>query len=214
MQTHTNNRPVFVFDFGGVLIDWNPRYLYRKLFNGEESAVENFLAEIDFFTWNQQQDAGRPVSAGVEELCRRFPQHCRMIQAYDTRYPESLGGAIEPTVDILRQLKKQGDTLYALSNWPAEKYQLVRDRFPFFEWFDDIIISGQVRLAKPDPRIFELLVKRIGRPPGECLFIDDSPINIEVTQSLGLMTIHFTSPERLQCELVGLGLIEAGTTQP
>jgi len=208
MNFPTNNRPVFVFDLGGVLIDWDPRYLYRKLFNGDESAVEDFLTEIDFFTWNQQQDAGRPLSAGVEELCQRFPQHCRMIQAYDTRYPESLGGAIEPTVDILHQLKKQGDTLYALSNWPAEKFQLVRHQFPFFEWFDDIIISGEVGLAKPDQRIFDLLVKRIGRPTGEYLFIDDSPVNIDIARKIGFQTIHFTSPNRLQHELQLRRLLE------
>lgn len=201
MYTHPNNRPVFVFDFGGVLIDWDPRYLYRKLFNGNEKAVEKFLADIDFFTWNQQQDAGRPLSAGVTELCNRFPEYCSLIQAYDARYPESLGGAIEPTVDILRKLKENGDSLYALSNWPAEKFQLVRGRFPFFEWFDGILISGEVKLAKPDQRIFDLLIERINRPAEECLFIDDSQVNIDIAREIGFQTIHFIDAEQLKHDL-------------
>lgn len=194
-------KPVFVFDLGNVLIDWDPRYLYRKLFGGDLQAMENFLREVRFFEWNLEQDAGRPFKEAVAEMCDRFPQYCELIRAYDQRYEESLGGPIWPTVEILRELKDVGYPLYALSNWPAEKYHQVRHKFPFFDWFDDIVISGEVRLAKPDARIFELLLTRIGRQAGECLFIDDSPKNIAVAQSLGFQTIHFQSPEQLRQEL-------------
>lgn len=194
-------KPVFVFDFGNVLIDWDPRYLYRKLFGSDLQAMENFLREVRFFEWNLEQDAGRPFKEAVAEMCDRFPQYCELIRAYDQRYEESLGGPIWPTVEILRELKDAGYPLYALSNWPAEKYHQVRHKFPFFDWFDDIVISGEVRLAKPDARIFELLLTRIGRPAGECLFIDDSPKNIAVAQSLGFQTIHFQSSEQLRQEL-------------
>jgi len=207
MSINSGDRPVFVFDFGGVLIDWNPRHLYRKLFDGDEQAVDNFLAEIDFFAWNQKQDAGRPLSEGVEELCMRFPNYCELIRAYDKRYPESLGGVIEATVDILWLLKGNGDRLYALSNWPAEKYHLVRHEFPFFEWFEGIIISGEVRLAKPDRRIFETLLEKIGRPAEDCLFIDDSGVNIDVASRMGFQTIHFKEPGQLESELVRRGLL-------
>lgn len=207
MIDHKQTRPAFVFDFGGVLIDWDPRYLYLKLFDGDSQAVEDFLVEIDFFTWNQQQDAGRPFSAAVEELCARFPQHCELITAYDERYPESLHGAIEPTVDILRALKESGDELYALSNWPAEKFQLVQGDYPFFEWFDGIVISGEVKAAKPDRHIFEILLDVVARPAGECLFIDDSLVNIDTAQEMGFQTIHFRDSLDFKRELIQRELI-------
>jgi 2-haloacid dehalogenase len=193
-------KPAIVFDFGGVLVDWDPRYLYRKLFDSE-NAIEVFLRETGFFEWNLQQDAGRPFKEAIAEMCEKFPQHCEMISAYDQRYEESLRGPITATVEILKELKDAGYPLYGLSNWPDEKFRLVRHQFPFFEWFDDLVISGEVRLAKPDPRIFELMLARIGRPPQECVFIDDSARNVGVARQLGFQTIHFRSPEQLRSEL-------------
>lgn len=198
--THTGRarRPAIIFDFGGVLVDWDPRYLYRKLFNDDSQAVDNFLTEIGFFEWNQKQDAGRTFAEAVDELCSRYPQHCELIRAYDRRYEESLRGPIPATVEILRELKATGYPLYALSNWPAEKFRQVRHKFPFFEWFDDLLISGEVGLAKPDPRIFTLLLERIGRPARECIYIDDSAANVAVAQSLGFEPILFKSPLQLK----------------
>ena len=121
--------PTIIFDFGGVLLDWNPRYLYRKLFPGDEPAMERFLAEIGFSEWNRQQDAGRPFSIAVAELCARHPQYCDLIHAYDERFLEAVGGAIPGTVDILRRLHLAGFPLYGLSNWSAEKFRLVRPRY-------------------------------------------------------------------------------------
>ena len=190
-----------VFDLGGVLMDWNPRYLYRKLF-ASQKAMEDFLVEIDFFEWNQQQDAGRPYAVAVAELCKIYPQHSDLIRAYDERYLESLNGPIWETVTILRRLWQAGVPLFGLSNWPAEKFRLVRPVYEFFDWFQEIVISGEVGVAKPDPKIFEVLLDKVGRPARECLLIDDSSGNIEAAKGLGFQTIHFEHPAQLEAELI------------
>jgi 2-haloacid dehalogenase len=173
------------------------------LLDGEQ-AIDQFLGEVDFFAWNLQHDAGRPFDESIAEMCARFPQYCDLIRAYDLRYEESISGPIWPTVKVLRALKDAGYPLYGLSNWPADKYELVRPKYEFFSWFDDIVVSGKVRIAKPDPRIFELLLERIGRPPRECIFIDDSPRNIAAAQRLGFQTILFHSAGQLKQELTPL----------
>jgi HAD superfamily hydrolase (TIGR01509 family) len=200
MQEQKNHKLAIVFDFGNVLVDWDPRYLYRKLLDGDQ-AIEQFLGEVDFFEWNLEHDAGRPFDESIAEMCARFPQYCDLIRAYDQRYEESISGPIWPTVEVLRLLKDAGYPLYALSNWPSDKFDLVRPKYEFFSWFDDIVISGKVRIAKPDPRIFELLLERIGRPAGECLFIDDSPRNIAVAERLGFQTIRYDSTGQLKTDL-------------
>ena len=200
MTQETKPKLAIVFDFGNVLVDWDPRYLYRKLLDGDQ-AIEQFLGEVDFFGWNLEHDAGRPFDESIAEMCSRFPQYCDLIRAYDLRYEESISGAIWPTVEVLRSLKDAGYPLYALSNWPSDKFDLVRPKYEFFSWFDDIVISGKVCIAKPDPRIFELLLARIGHPAGECLFIDDSPKNTAVAQQLGFQTIRYYSTEQFKQEL-------------
>lgn len=209
MKTPPTNTPppALIFDFGGVLLDWDPRYLYRKLFPGDEQTMERFLVEIDFYEWNLLQDAGRPFSAAVTEHCARHPQYCDLIRAYDERYPESLHGAIPGTVDILSRLWKAGFPLFGLSNWSAEKFHLVRSDFEFLSWFQGIVISGEVGIAKPDRRIFQALLEQVGRPAGECLLIDDSTANIAAAQALGFQTIHFYSPPQLAGELTRRGLL-------
>jgi len=201
MNGRKNGKLAIVFDFGKVLVDWDPRYLYRKLFPDDDTAMERFLEEIDFMNWNLQQDAGRPFAEGVAELCGRFPGYCDLIQAYDERWEESLGGPIWPTVEVLSRLKEAGYPLYGLSNWSDEKFRLVCAQYPFFDWFDDILLSGTVRLVKPDERIFRLLLERIGRPAGECLLIDDSAPNVEAARALGFEVIHFQSAAQLEAEL-------------
>jgi 2-haloacid dehalogenase len=201
MNGDMNGRIAIVFDFGNVLVDWDPRYLYRKLFDGDEAAVERFLEEVDFVTWNQQLDAGRTFAEGVAALCERHPGYCELIRAYDERWEESIGGPIWPTVQLLRKLMENGYALYGLSNWSVEKFALVRARYPFFDWFDEILLSGEVGLAKPDERIFHLLLERVGKPAADCLFIDDSARNVEVARELGFEVIHFRSAELLNAEL-------------
>ena len=203
----SSDPPAIVFDFGGVLIDWDPRYLYRKVFHHDEQAVERFLSEVGFFEWNRLQDAGRPFSEAIADLCARQPQYCDLIRLYDERYAESIGGPIPLSVEILGRLHAAGYHLYGLSNWPAEKFQVVRPMYEFFNWFDAILISGEVHLAKPDPRFFALLLDQVARPAAECLLIDDSTKNILAAQSLGFRTILFQSPQQLQEQLRLLGLL-------
>jgi 2-haloacid dehalogenase len=205
----TERVSTIIFDFGGVLLDWDPRHLYRKLFMDDEPAMERFLAEVDFYAWNLQQDAGRPFDLAVEELCARYPQHCELVRAYDTRWEESISGPIQPTVDLLDSLRDTGYRLAGLSNWSAEKFELVRHRYPFLEWFETIVISGDVGLVKPDRQIFLLLLERLQDPAGQCLLIDDSPGNIDAARQLGLQTIHYRSPDQLKRELTRLGIIPA-----
>jgi len=206
MMENLNHKPCIVFDFGGVLLDWNPRHLYRKIFKGDEEAMERFLEEIHFMDWNLQQDAGRPFAEAVEVHCQQYPQHCDLIRAYHKRWKESISGPLQPVVEILSKLKESGYPLVGLSNWADETFQQVRHQYEFMDWFDDIIISGAVKLVKPDPRIFELLLDRIQRPAEACVLIDDSRANIEVAQQLGMQTIHFQSAEQLAAELGDLGV--------
>jgi len=203
---HNLRSPVVVFDFGGVLVDWNPRYLYRKIFDGDSIAMEQFLEETGFMDWNLQQDKGRPFAEAVAELSEQFPQYAHLIKAYDERWEESISGPIQPTVDILYRLKIAGIVLFGLSNWSAEKYRLVRPKYEFFSWFETVLVSGEVNLVKPDPRIFTLFLERIQRRAHECVFIDDSKLNVEVAGQLGFKAIRFESAEQLECELSRLGL--------
>jgi 2-haloacid dehalogenase len=196
-----------VFDIGGVLIDWNPYYLYRPYFNGDDAAIDRFMQEIGFHEWNLYQDGGRSFDAGVAALSARFPQHAALIQAYHERYEDSIIGPIHGTVEILRALKNARYPLYGLSNWAMEKFALVRPRYEFFDLFDEILISSTVNLVKPDPRIFEVFLKRIGRRAEECVYIDDSAANAAAADRLGFVTIHFKSPAQLAAELDRLNVL-------
>ena len=190
-----------VFDFGGVLIDWDPRNLYSRYFTEEPQAMEDFLAEISFMEWNDQQDKGRPFTEAVALLSKQFPHRAHLISAYQENWKESITGSIEGTVEILARLKEKGYSLYGLSNWSAETFPIVRHEFEFLNLFDGIILSGEVKLIKPEPEIFELCLQRIGKPADQCLFIDDSETNIIAARKLGFDTVHFISPEHLKAEL-------------
>ena len=196
-----------IFDLGGVLIDWNPRYLYRKVFGADTTAMEHFLANICTSDWNEQQDAGRPFADAVRLLSQQHPEHAAHIALYDTRWPEMLAGAIEPTVQLLSALRGRGVPLYALTNWSHEKFPVAKQRFEFLGWFEHILVSGEVRLKKPDRRIFELLLERIGRRAEETLFIDDSPKNVAAARQLGMQAVQFETPAGLEKDLRGLGLL-------
>ncbi|KPL83968.1 hypothetical protein SE15_01835 [Thermanaerothrix daxensis] len=208
MNTNESKKPAIVFDFGGVLIDWNPYYLYRHFLGEDPEATRRFLQAVNFAEWNRENDRGRTLAQGTAELANRFPEYRDLILAYDQRYLETIGGPIQPVVEILRALKEQGYPLYGLSNWPAEKFAIVRQIYPFFAWFDDLVISGEVRLIKPEHAIFELLLKRIGRPAQECVYIDDNEENIAVARGLGFRVVLFRSPEQLKKTLrrMGIGL--------
>ena len=198
MTTHTK---AIIFDFGGVLLDWNPRNLYRRYFPNSATAMEDFLAEVNFAAWNAEQDRGRPFAEGVEILSKQFPHRRQLIHAYHEHWEESIVGPIHGTVDILDQLKCKGYPLYGLSNWSGETFPIARRQYNFFESFDGIIISGEAGLIKPDPAIYKLMLDKIKRPAHDCVFIDDSLTNIEIAEKLGFSTIHFTSPSGLETDL-------------
>jgi 2-haloacid dehalogenase len=196
-----------VFDLGGVLIDWDPRYLYRPLFDGDEAAMEAFLTTVCTPEWNRRQDAGRPWSEAVASLIVEHPEQRYLIAAYWERWQDMLGEAIAPSVDVVAELRAGGVPLYALSNWSAETFPIARPRYPFLEWFDGIVISGEVRSAKPDRRIYEALLERHRLDPGSVVFVDDVAANVAAAEELGMRGIRFTSAPDLRRELVSLGLL-------
>jgi 2-haloacid dehalogenase len=206
LRRNHHNHLAIVFDFGGVLLDWDPRYLYRKLFPDDEQGMERFLNEVGFYEWNHQQDAGRSFSEAVADLCKKHPGYCDLIRAYDTRWEESISGPIQPNVELLQRLKLAGYPLYGLSNWSVEKFNLARYKYEFLDWFEDILISGEVKINKPDPRIFDMFLQRIGRAAPECLFIDDSADNVATAQNLGFLVIHYRSPGQLTDHLHTMGI--------
>lgn len=199
--------PIIIFDFGGVLLDWDPRYLYRKIFGDDVSGMERFLAEVDFYGWNARQDAGRPFADGVNKGCEQFPQYCELLRVYHERWAESIAGPIPGTVTLLKALKENGYRLYGLSNWSAETFYQVRNQYEFLSWFEDIVLSGDVGLIKPDPRIFELLLDRLKAPASSCLLIDDSLNNLAAAEQLGFRVIHFQSSGQLEQVLPAAGIV-------
>jgi len=200
-------RRVVVFDIGGVLIRWDPRNLYRKLFGGDEAAMESFLANVCTVDWNERQDAGRSFADATAELLPRHAAQVHLIEAFGRRFGEMIPGAIEGTVDILADLRRAGVPRYALTNWSAETFPPQRERFEFLSWFDGIVVSGEEGVIKPDPQIFRILLQRYRIAPQEAVFIDDNPMNAEAAASLGIHGIHFRSPELLRRELETLDLL-------
>ena len=203
-----DSTPVVAFDLGGVLLDWHPRYLYRKLFPGNEAAMERFLAEICTPAWNGRQDAGRPWAQAVAELSAAHPAERDLIAAYSDRWPEMMGGAIDGTVRVLEELRAAGHVrLFALSNWSAEKFLQVRGQYEFLSWFESIVLSGEIGVNKPDPAFFRHFLERHRIVPGSVVFIDDTPANIEAAERAGMRGIRFTAPGALRSDLVALGLL-------
>ena len=195
-----------VFDLGGVLIDWDPRYLYRKLMAEDE--VEPFLAEIGFFAWNHAQDAGGPWSDAVEALATEHPHRRDLIAAFPDRFPETLGGAIEGTVALLEELRRAGTRLLALTNWSSETFPVARDTFGFLEHFEGIVVSGEEGVGKPDPALFQILLERYALVPHQTVFIDDSAANVSAAAELGLVALRFSDPGGLRADLSRLGLLD------
>lgn len=205
-MTQNTKLPLLVFDFGGVLVDWNPYSLYRKVIKSDEE-IKAFLEEIQFSKWNAELDKGYPFEQGIEDKCAEFPEHAELIRRFGTHWMDALGEVMVGTVEIMLKLKKSGYSLYGLSNWSVEKFNLVKDHFPFLPLLEDYLISGEVHLAKPDPEIFHRFLKKINHSASECLFIDDHLPNIETAQTLGFQTIQFKSPEDLEDQLTHLGII-------
>jgi 2-haloacid dehalogenase len=198
-----------VFDLGGVLVDWNPRYLYRQLIK-DEKEIEKFLAEVCHSHWNEKQDAGRSFADGVEELLATHPQHENLIRAYFDRWSEMLGGAIQGTVEILEELhSEKRQRLFALSNWSAETFPYAKSRFEFLKLFENILVSGEEHLIKPDARFFALLSERYQVRADRTVFIDDVEKNVNAARALGFHAIQFTSPEDLRRNLTDLKVLSS-----
>jgi 2-haloacid dehalogenase len=196
-----------VFDLGGVLIDWDPRHLYRKLFAGDEAAMEHFLATVCTHEWNRCQDAGRSFAEGARLLKAEYPDKAALIDAYGTRFDEMMPGPIAGSVEILGELRDRGTPLYALTNFSAETYPPARQRFAFLSWFCGILVSGEVKVIKPDPQIFQLLIERFDIDPYSAVYIDDVEANVAAARPFGIHAIQFTTPAALRAELVRLGLL-------
>lgn len=208
MQDMTQAAPhTVLFDLGGVLIDWNPRYLYASLFAGDAAALDHFLARVCPPQWNHEMDAGKPFAQAVAERQRLFPDHAGHIAQWDLAWERMLAGAMDDTVALLDALRARGCRLLALTNWSAEKFPVARRRYAFLDWFEHIVVSGEVGLAKPDARIFALTVERTGLDPARTVYIDDSAPNVEAGLRAGLRALHFTGAARLRSDLAGLGLL-------
>ena len=195
-----------VFDLGNVLVRWNPRLLYEQLIPDSDE-LEQFFETVITHDWIREQDAGRPFEDGIALLATQFPHYHSEIRAFWERWEEMVPGAIEGTVAILSELKERETPLYALTNWSHETFPIARPRFPFFEWFDGIVVSGEIGLIKPDARIYHHLLERFGLAAGDCVFIDDSAANVAGAEAVGITGLHFQSPEKLRRELDELRLL-------
>ena len=205
----TSSIKAIIFDYGNVLLDWNPRNVYRRYFPNDPEAMERFLQEVNFMEWNAHQDKGRPFAEGIAILSEQFPQYADLIRAYREHWTDSIGQTFTGTVEILKQLKQAGYSLYGFSNWSAETFPYAREKYDFFDLLDDMVISGAVGFVKPEPEIYRIMLDKIGRPAQECLFIDDSLPNINQANTMGFVTIHFQSPTQLEKELQQLGIMQS-----
>jgi 2-haloacid dehalogenase len=193
------------FDIGGVLIDWNPRHLYRRIFGPDEAAMERFLAEVCTPAWNARLDAGWSFAEGVAELIREHPSQADAIGVYRSRWDEMLGGAFEETVEIVRELRRANVPVYALSNWSAETYAATRSRFSFLDELDGALISGEVGVGKPEPAIFRAFLDRFGLVAESTIFFDDSSANVAVARSFGIEAIQFRGAGQVRRDLISRG---------
>jgi len=196
-----------IFDLGGVLIDWNPEYLYRKMF-AEKTDIDRFLREVCTSEWNEEQDAGRTLAEATEVLVKQFPQHEEYIRAYYGRWEEMLGGAIEGTVEIFKKLRdSKRYKIYALTNWSSETFPIALKQYDFLSWFDGVVVSGVEKMRKPSPEFYRVLLDRYQVNVAEALFIDDNKRNIDAAQLAGIDSIEFKNPEQLADELTSRGLL-------
>jgi len=196
-----------IFDLGGVLIDWNPRYVYRTIFKTEEE-IDWFFENVATHDWNENQDAGYPIAKATEELVAQHPEWEKEIKAYYGRWEEMLGGPIHETVEIFKQLKQiQGLKIYALTNWSAETFHIVLTWCDFLHWFDVRVVSGEDKTRKPFHEIYQRLLERYNVDPKKALFIDDNLRNVKAAEELGIKGIHFIDPGKLAEQLKALNLI-------
>ena len=189
-----------VFDFGGVLVDWNPHHLYDKYFGSVEKA-EWFLNNICLYSWNIQMDGGKPFAEGVAELQAEYPEWSEAIAIYHTRWIEMMGGEIEGMSSLVQRLKAAGYRVFGLTNWSSETFPLVRDKYPIFSLMEGMVVSGEEHLLKPDAAIYKCLLERYNLQAEESLFVDDNADNVAGARNVGMKAVQFTSAEELEREL-------------
>ena len=196
-----------IFDLGGVLIDWNPDYVFDKIFTNP-ARKRFFYENICTPDWNEEQDAGRPIEEATKLLLAQHPEWEAEIKAYYGRWREMLGGPIEETVDIFRELKAYGNhRIYALTNWSAETFPVALETFDFLHWFDGIVVSGTEKTRKPFPVFYQILLDRYEVQPEKAVFIDDNHRNVLAARAMGIESIHFQSAAGLREELGKLGVL-------
>lgn len=195
-----------IFDFGGVLVDWNPRYLYRDLFDSEEE-MEYFLTKVCHNDWNEGQDKGKPLEQATQEKIAEFPDYEYFIKKYYDEWETMLHSDIYNNTFWVKHLKEKGFRVFGLTNWSAETFPIAYKRYSVFHEFEDIVVSGEVKLKKPDEKIYTLALSTFGIKAEESLFIDDNLKNIEAAEKLGIHTIHLTAEKSLENELRMLDLI-------
>ena len=187
-----------IFDLGGVLIDWNPDYVYLDVFKGNLDKMNWFYKNICTMNWNENQDAGYPISKATEEKVIEFPEYEKLIRMYYGRWDEMLKDSIPGTLEVLKKLvlsKKY--KIYALTNWSSETFPKALKKFEFLKWFDGIVVSGEEKTRKPYKKIYEITINRFNLEPNKTLFIDDNLSNIEAAKKLHINSIHFVSPKQL-----------------
>ncbi len=199
-------KKIIIFDLGGVLIDWDPRHLYRKIFS-DTNELEYFLNEVCSLEWNSQMDVDKSFLDAIDDLIPKFPQYKEQIQAYFDRWEEMIAGVFPGTVEVLRELKDTGYPLAALSNWSSETFPLVKDQYEFLSWFNPLVISGTIGYKKPDPEPFQILLHSLKSDARDCIFIDDMNENVQEAQQQGFEVIQFSSPEQLRADLEDLGIL-------
>lgn len=195
-----------VWDIGGVLLDWEPRQVYRTLFDDHDE-MEYFLAEVCTPEWHAALDRGVSYEGPCAELAERHPRYREMIWAWGQRREEMVVGEIDGSIEILRTLIERGIPCYGLTNMEADTYPARAERYPFFTWFDGTVVSSYEGVVKPDPEIFRRLLGRYELTPASTVMIDDSARNIETARSLGMQTVHFQSAQQLRSELERLGVL-------
>jgi len=196
------NITTIIFDLGGVLVDWNPEYVYRDVFDKDQDKVDWFLNNVCTSEWNVQQDAGRTLEEGTDILVKQYPQYEDWIRIYYDKWEEMLGGPIQETVNLLNKLKRDNKyRLLALTNWSGELFPIALERYEFLKYFEGIVVSGDEKTAKPFPKIYETIIERYQLSPENCVFIDDNFENVRAAGKLGIYGIHYNSPEQLKEEL-------------
>ncbi len=191
-----------IFDLGGVLVDWKPEYLYRKIFNGNEKKVKWFLETVCTNAWNAEQDGGRTIEEAENIKIAEFPEHEDLIRLFYKQWHQMFSGPIEENVALFKALKASGNyKIYALTNWSAEKWDMALELFPFFHYFDGVVVSGQEKMRKPSPEIYNLLIDKFAINPENAIFIDDNEENIIAANALKIHGIHYKSPLKLLNEL-------------